>query len=157
MKSTRWNSKKLINILTGFQNNHPYLNLLFYPYHIRWQINVSFYCEMLNCRNHPPYFTTVILLNLQKGGTVMLERVIRCNSNTMQNLGHVFPNDPLYIIETTKQSQFWVRLCYLFILYMLWNKSPQYKWNPTVDKSSQRAQLSKWPLIYCLIFKEMEK
>jgi hypothetical protein len=42
----------------------------------------------------------------------------------MQNLGHVFPNDPLYTIETIKQSQFWVRLCYI---YMLWNKSPQYK------------------------------
>ena len=59
---------------------------------------------MLNCRNPPPYFTTVILLNLQKGGIVMLERVIRCNSNNMQNLGHVFPNDPLYTIETIKQS-----------------------------------------------------
>jgi len=57
----------------------------------------------------------------------MLERVIHCNSNNMQNLGHVFPNDPFYTIGTTKQSQFWVRLFYIFILYMLWNKSPQYK------------------------------
>jgi len=138
LKSTRWNRNKLINILTGFQNKHPYLNLLFY--HIRWQIHVSLYCEMLNCRNPPPYFTTVSLLNLQKGGTVMLERVIHCNSNNMQNLGHVFPNDPFYTIGTTKQSQFWVRLFYIFILYMLWNKSPQYKWNPTVDKSSHDKQ-----------------
>ena len=137
MKSTSWNSNKLISILTGFQNKHPYLNLLFYPYHIRWQIHVSLYCEMLNCRNPPPYFTTVNLLNLQKGGTVMLERVIRRNSKNIKNLGHVFPNDPLYTIETIKQSQFWVRLCYI---YMLWNKSPQYKWNSTVDKSSQYKQ-----------------